>query len=104
MGCASDINLFATIDMANMIKQLKLDARPFMLVHDSIVAEVKEEHVKEYCRVLKEVTQKNRGVSIPNFPIGVDQEVHEDYSFGKFEEIYGKEYKQYNPTSISNSG
>ena len=35
---ASDINLLAAIDTANMCRALKLDANIFMLVHDSIVA------------------------------------------------------------------
>ena len=59
-----------------------------MLVHDSIVALVKDEHVEEYCEILKRNTQKNRGCSIPGCPIGVDQEVGQDYSFGKFDKIY----------------
>ena len=65
-----------------------IDAKIFMLVHDSIVALVKDEDVEEYCKILKELTQKDRGCSIPNAPIGVDQDIHEDYSFGKFDEVY----------------
>ena len=36
----------------------------------------------------KECTQKDRGCSIPGQPVGVDQDVGQDYSFGKFEEVY----------------
>lgn len=85
---SSDINLLASIETQEACKRLKLDAQIFMLVHDSIVAEVKEEHVKEYCEILKEITQMDRGCSIPGFPIGVDQDIADDYSFGKFEKTY----------------
>lgn len=59
-----------------------------MLVHDSIVALVKEDQVDEYCEILRRNTQKDRGCSIPMFPVGVDQDIGDDYSFGKFEETY----------------
>lgn len=88
---ASDINVLAVIDLLPRIKHL--DAKVFMLVHDSIVAIVKDEHVEEYCVILKEVTQKDRGFSISGYPIGVDQEVGQDYSFGKFEKTWGEQYK-----------
>lgn len=78
---ASDINLLGAMDTADAVKHL--DARIFMLVHDSIVAIVKDEDVEEYCRILKECTQRDRGCSIPGFPVGVDQEIGQDYSFYK---------------------
>jgi DNA polymerase I-like protein with 3'-5' exonuclease and polymerase domains len=84
----SDINLLGAIDTANEIKAKKLDAKIFMLVHDSIVAIVKDEDVEEYCEILKRNTQKDRGCSIPGAPIGVDQDVGQDYSFDKFEKRY----------------
>lgn len=59
-----------------------------MLVHDSIVALVKDEHVEQYCEILKRNTQKDRGCSIPMCPIGVDQDIGTDYSFGKYDEFY----------------
>jgi hypothetical protein len=59
-----------------------------MLVHDSIVAIVKEDQVENYCNILRECTQMERGCSIPDFPIGVDQEIGDDYSFGKFLDTY----------------
>ena len=85
---ASDMNLFGAMDTANEIKAKGIDAKIFMLVHDSIVALVKDECVEEYCEILKRNTQKDRGCSIPGFPIGVDQEVGQDYSFGKFDKQY----------------
>lgn len=85
---ASDVNLLGAIEAANAIKQRGLDANIFMLVHDSIVALVREDHVEEYCQILKTCTQRDRGCSIPGTPIGVDQEIGDDYSFGKFEQYY----------------
>ena len=78
----------AAIDTHAELKTKKLDAKIIMLVHDSIVAEVKEEQVEQYCEILRKNTQKDRGCSIPGFPIGIDQEIGEDYSFGKFEKQY----------------
>ena len=85
---ASDVNLLAAIDTANEIADKKLDAKIFMLVHDSIVALVKDEDVEQYCEILKRNTQKDRGCSIKNCPIGVDQDIGQDYSFGKFDKYY----------------
>jgi len=84
----SDVNLLGAIDTAEEVKAVGLDAKIFMLVHDSIVALVKDECVEEYCKILKRNTQKDRGCSIPGAPIGVDQEIGQDYSFGKFEKYY----------------
>jgi DNA polymerase I-like protein with 3'-5' exonuclease and polymerase domains len=85
---ASDVNLLGAMRTAREVKELGLDAKIFMLVHDSIVALVKEEHVDKYCQVLKTSTQHDHGCSIPGTPIGVDQDVGEDYSFGDFEAVY----------------
>ena len=85
---ASDINLLAAIDAAKEVEERNLDARIFMLVHDSIVSIVREEHVEAFCEVLRRNTQKDRGCSIPGTPIGVDQEIGDDYSFGKFVKTY----------------
>lgn len=85
---ASDVNLFAAMDTAAEIAEKKLDAQIFMLVHDSIVALVRDDQVEEYCEILRRNTKKDRGCSIPSTPIGVDQEIGKDYSFGKFEKTY----------------
>jgi DNA polymerase I-like protein with 3'-5' exonuclease and polymerase domains len=87
---ASDVNLLAAMRTAQEITKIGLDAKIFMLVHDSIVAIVKDEHVKKYCQVLKTSTQYNHGCSIPGTPIGVDQDVGNDYSFGDFEATYNE--------------
>jgi DNA polymerase I-like protein with 3'-5' exonuclease and polymerase domains len=85
---ASDVNLLAAMDTANELESKGLDARIFMLVHDSIVAIVKDECVEEYCEIVSRNTQKDRGCGIPGAPIGIDQEIGQDYSFGKFEKRY----------------
>lgn len=85
---ASDVNLLGAMDTWDEVERLGLDARIFMLVHDSIVALVKDEDVDAYCAVLKKCTQKDRGCGIPGFPVGVDQDIGQDYSFGHFEEVY----------------
>ena len=85
---ASDMNLLAAMETQAQIDFEGLDAHIFMLVHDSIVIHCKDEHVERVLAILKECTQRDRGCSIPGFPVGIDQEVHEDYSFGKFEKKY----------------
>jgi DNA polymerase I-like protein with 3'-5' exonuclease and polymerase domains len=85
---ASDVNLLGAMRTAAEISAKGLDAKIFMLVHDSIVALVKEECVDEYCEILKRNTQHSWGCEIPNTPIGVDQDVGDDYSFGDWEKHY----------------
>ena len=65
------------------------DMKIFALVHDSILAEVKEDQVDLYCDILKTSVQKDRGLSIPDCPVGCDFEIGNDYSMGKFEDKYG---------------
>lgn len=84
----SDVNLLGAMETQEMCDKFKLDAKIFMLVHDSIVAIVKDEDVDRYCQIIKVCTQEDRGCSIDGVPIGVDQEVGSDYSFGKFEKVY----------------
>ena len=85
---ASDINLLGAIETQAKCNQMKLDAKIFMLVHDSIVALVNYDHVDLYCKILKECTQQDRGCNIAGSPIGVDQDIGDDYSFGSFDETY----------------
>ena len=89
-SAASDINLLGAIDMNAWIKANNKKARIFALVHDSILAEVPEDEVEEYMEQLAKFIQMDRGLSIPGAPVGCDFEiVHEDYSGGKFEKMYG---------------
>ena len=85
---ASDINLKAGIHLQQYIIDSKIDAKIFGLVHDSLLAIVKDEDVPAYLKAAKELTQQDFGVSIPGCPIGVDQEIGRDYSFveGIFED------------------
>ena len=85
---ASDVNLLGAIDAHNEVKQKQIPAKIFALVHDSILAEVDEDYVDEYMEIVKQCIQKDRGMSIPNCPVGCDFDVGEDYSFGKFEAKY----------------
>lgn len=84
----SDVNLLGAIETNKEIKATNLPAKIIMLVHDSIVAIVKDKAVNSYTDILVKNVQKDRGYSINNCPIGVDIEVGEDYSFGKFKETY----------------
>ena len=85
---ASDMNLFGAMSTAKEVTSKGLDANIFMLVHDSVVALVKDECVDEYCEILKRNTQLDLGCSIKGHPIGVDQDIGQDYAFGVFEEFY----------------
>lgn len=84
----SDVNLLGAMDTHDELLERGMKSRIFMLVHDSIVALVPDDEVEMYCAILKRNTQKDRGCSIPGQPIGVDQEIGEDYSFGKWDEHY----------------
>ena len=89
-SAASDINLLGAIDMDSWIKASGKKARIFALVHDSILAEVPEDEIEEYKQKLTGFIQMDRGISIPGTPVGCDFEiVHDDYSGGKFEKLYG---------------
>tara|TARA_Y100000015_G_scaffold130_1_gene169 strand:- start:81 stop:2366 length:2286 start_codon:yes stop_codon:yes gene_type:complete len=87
---ASDVNLLGAIDSHKEVKERSMRAQIFALVHDSILAEVDEEEVEEYCEVVRRNVQKDRGLSIPGTPIGCDFDIGDDYSFGKFESKYGE--------------
>ncbi len=88
-SAASDINLLGAIDMHNDIQGANMKARIFALVHDSILAEVPENEIEDYCNRLKHWVQYDRGISIPGAPVGCDFEIGDDYSMGKFEKQYG---------------
>jgi DNA polymerase I-like protein with 3'-5' exonuclease and polymerase domains len=85
---ASDINVYGAMEAMEEFKSRGMQARIFMLVHDSIVVLHPEEETNAVCEILKRCTQKDRGCSIPGCPVGVDQDTHRDYSVGKFEKKY----------------
>ena len=74
---ASDINIYGLIDTVKWVKDnnLQEDIRLFATVHDSVVAEVKNELLPLYAKTLVTNLQKDRGVYIPGCPIVVDVEV-----------------------------
>ena len=80
---SSDINLLAGIDMQEWIKENghAENMKIWGLVHDSILSEVKDEYIDLYLEKLAYFTQKDRGVSIPNHPIGLDVEIGKNYAF-----------------------
>ena len=88
---ASDINLLGAIDTHSWVIEngFKKDMRIFALVHDSILAEVKEDKIEQYSKAVQKFVQIDRGISIPGCPVGCDFDIGDDYSFGKYEKKYG---------------
>ena len=74
---ASDINVLGVIDLVKWVEDngYSDDIKPFTVVHDSIVSEVREDLVDLYIENAKRRIQTDRGLSIPNCPIKVDFEV-----------------------------
>ena len=69
---ASDINLMAAMDVHDEFKKGEVRGEIFALVHDSIVGQCHKDDVEKVREILRRCTQKDRGVSIPGAPIGVD--------------------------------
>jgi len=86
---ASDINLLAGVDMQNYIEARGMKAKIFGLVHDSILAEVPDDEMNEYCEKLEYYTKMDRGCNIPGAPVGIDLEIGDDYSFTEEEKVWG---------------
>ena len=84
---ASDINILGVVDLVKWIEDNNYgDAiKPFTVVHDSIVSEVREDLVDTYIESARECIQRDRGLSIPDCPIKVDFEVGP--SWGELDEI-----------------
>jgi hypothetical protein len=74
----------------NTTKTLHNKAKSFAAKNNLSIQAVMNNALKDYLvkAAVSKNTQKDRGCSIPGFPIGVDQEVGDDYSFGKFEKTY----------------
>lgn len=74
---ASDINVLGLIDLVDWVEKNGFDEaiKPFTVVHDSIVSEVRDDLIDEYIRVTRALIQKDRGLSIPGCPIKVDFEI-----------------------------
>ena len=84
---ASDINVLGVIDLVKWIEQKGYtdDIKPFTVVHDSIVSEVREDLIDTYIENAKRCIQTDRGLSIPDCPIKVDFEIGP--SWGELDEI-----------------
>jgi DNA polymerase I-like protein with 3'-5' exonuclease and polymerase domains len=84
---ASDINILGVVDLVKWIEDNDYaDAiKPFTVVHDSIVSEVREDLVDAYIENARRCIQKDRGLSIPNCPIKVDFEIGP--SWGELEDL-----------------
>lgn len=89
---SSDSLLLGAVDADIEIMEKGLDASIFALVHDSVVAEVREDQVTEYLEILVRNVQVDRGCSIPGSPIGLEQDTEEggsvDYSGTKLAKMY----------------
>lgn len=74
---ASDINVLGLIDLIKWVEDSGYDdvIKPFTVVHDSIVSEVREDLVPLYIENAKRCIQTDRGLSIPDCPIKVDFEI-----------------------------
>ena len=84
---ASDINVMGVIDLVKWIEDNDYSdvIKPFTVVHDSIVSEVREDLVDTYIENAKRCIQTDRGLSIPDCPIKVDFEIGP--SWGELDEI-----------------
>jgi DNA polymerase I-like protein with 3'-5' exonuclease and polymerase domains len=84
---ASDINILGVVDLVKWIEDNDyVDAiKPFTVVHDSIVSEVREDLVDDYIENARRCIQLDRGLSIPNCPIKVDFEIGP--SWGELEDL-----------------
>ncbi|ATS94080.1 DNA polymerase [Pectobacterium phage DU_PP_V] len=88
-SASSDSLLLGAIDADNEIISMGLEneMKIVMLVHDSVVAIVREDLVDQYNEILLRNIQKDRGISIPGCPIGVESDSEKggsrDYSCGK---------------------
>lgn len=88
-SASSDSLLLGAVDADNEIISLGLEQemKIVMLVHDSVVAIVREDLIDQYNEILIRNIQKDRGISIPGCPIGIDSDSEaggsRDYSCGK---------------------
>jgi DNA polymerase I-like protein with 3'-5' exonuclease and polymerase domains len=77
---ASDINLLGAIGAQKEAEDKNLDAKIFALVHDAVLAEVKECDIENYNKIIIKHLQKDYGVKIKGVPIGVDLGVGDTYA------------------------
>jgi len=89
---SSDHLVLGAVDADNEIMRTGMDALIFALVHDSIVAEVREDLVPDYLELIVRNVQIDRGCSILGCPVGVEQDSEEggseDYGCGKLAKMF----------------
>jgi DNA polymerase I-like protein with 3'-5' exonuclease and polymerase domains len=89
---SSDHLLLGAVDADNEIMEIGLDAEIFALVHDSVVAVVREDLVDQYLEILYRHIQTDRGCSIPGCPVGLELDSEPggslDYSCGKLDKMF----------------
>ena len=85
---SSDCLLTGVMDAEQEIRDRGLDVKIFALVHDSCVAEVREDLVDTYLELLQRCIQSTKP-TIEGCPIGVGLDgIHTDYACGKLEKQY----------------
>jgi DNA polymerase I-like protein with 3'-5' exonuclease and polymerase domains len=89
---ASDINILGLIDIIKWIEENDYDdaIKPFTVVHDSIVSEVREDLVATYVENARRCIQTDRGLNIPGCPIKVDFEIGSSWGELESEKEYFK--------------
>lgn len=99
-SASSDSLLIGVMEADKELMASDIDAEIVGLVHDSVIAIVKEEDVERYNEVLDRNVQADRfnwnkgngSLSIPNCPIGIESDSEEggsrDYSCGKMDKVY----------------
>ena len=89
---SSDSLLLGAIDSDKELMKKDFPAEIFALVHDSIVAIVREDKIEEYIEIVTRNVQKDRGCSIPDCPIGLEADSEDggsdDYSCGKLVKMF----------------
>ena len=89
---SSDHLLIGAAEADIEIMEIGLDIGIFALVHDSIVAVVREDLVAEFIEIIVRNVQKDRGCSIKGIPIGLGEDSEPggspDYSCGKLQKMY----------------
>lgn len=96
-GASSDVLLLGAVEAENEIQRRGLDASIRMLVHDSVVAVVREDCVEEYTQLIIECIQRDRGLNFGGHGVGVESDSEKggsaDYSCGKFKKQYPELYE-----------
>lgn len=91
-GLSSDLLLLGTIEANKRIKKLGLDAKIICMVHDSVVAEVKDEDVAQYTELLIDCIKHVSGIQFQGCTMGVGIDSEDggsaDYSCGKLAKQY----------------